>query len=272
MRDYAIVLAADLPTSEEVVSIVKLVGPILDGIKVATATLLESGLDILGRIRNEIGNKPLLVDLKVADIGFFSQTGWEGTNAKIIGKLANSGATHVTVHGFPGPVSVAEAVAAAKEAEIGALLLPLMSHAGARLCYSRHLQRSDLMYVSEKAGLKLAFPERTCTDVTEGILLLGEALDVEGYIGPATRPQDLQRYRGITARPIWCPGFGRQDRQGRSLEEQFRQWADIVGPASAAIVGSVIFKAPDPRSAAKELVEIRDRVAAVCHAREVATV
>ena len=116
------------------------------------------------------------------------------------------------------------------------------------------------MYVSEKAGLKLEFPNSPCEDVTEGILLLGEALNVDGYIGPATRPHDLQRYRNITDRPIWCPGFGRQDRQGRSLEEQFRQWADIVGPASAAIVGSAVFNASDPRAAAEHLVEIRDSV------------
>ena len=232
MRDYAIVLAADLPTPDAVVSMVRLVGDTLDGIKVGASTLLESGLDVLAKIRNEIGSKPLLVDLKVADIGFYGATGWQGTNAKIIAGLSNSGATHVTVHGFPGPVSVAEAVGAAQEAEIGVLLLPLMSHAGARLCFSRPLQRSDLVYVSEKAGLKLEFPNSPCEDVTEGILLLGEALNVDGYIGPATRPHDLQRYRNITDRPIWCPGFGRQDRQGRSLEEQFRQWADIVGPAS----------------------------------------
>lgn len=260
MRDYAIVLAADLPTSEEVISIVRRVGSTLDGVKVAASTLLESGMDVLARIREQIGSKPLLVDLKVADIGFSGPTGWQGTNAKIIGRLSNSGATHVTVHGFPGPVSVAEAVGAAQDAEIGVLLLPLMSHAGARLCFSRPLERSDLVYVSEKAGLKLTFPDIHCADVTEGILLLGEALNVDGYIGPATRPHDLQRYRNITDRPIWCPGFGRQDRQGRSLEEQFRQWADIVGPASAAIVGSAVFNASDPEAAAQRLVEIRDRV------------
>lgn len=260
MKDYAIVLAADLPTSSEVMSVVKQVGTVVDGIKVSVATLLESGTGILGRIRDEIGSNPLLVDLKVADIGFLSSMGWQGTNAKILNSLVNSGASHVTVHGFPGPVSVAEAVAVARDAEIGVLLLPLMSHAGARLFFSRPLDRNDLAYTSEKASLHLGFPSDVpCSDVTEGILLLGEAMDVDGYIGPATRPQDLQRYRAITKRPLWCPGFGRQDRQGRSLEEQFRQWARIVGSASAAIVGSAIFNAPDREAAAREIMEIRDR-------------
>jgi orotidine-5'-phosphate decarboxylase len=200
------------------------------------------------------------VDLKIADIGFLSDAGWQGTNAKIVAKLENSGATHVTVHGFPGPVSIAEAVNAARDAEIGVLLLPSMSHAGARLFFSRPLDKSDLAYSMEKAALPMSLPpDATCTDVTEGIILLGEALGVDGYIGPATRPQDLQRYRSLTQRPIWCPGFGRQDRQGRNLEEQFRQWAQLVGPASAAIVGSAIFSAPDCEAAAKEIVEMRDR-------------
>ena len=129
MKDYAIVLAADLPTSSDVISVVKQVGSVVDGIKVSVATLLESGTGILGKIRDEIGSSPLLVDLKVADIGFLSSLGWQGTNAKILNSLVNSGASHVTVHGFPGPVSVAEAVAVAREAGIGVLLLPLMSHA-----------------------------------------------------------------------------------------------------------------------------------------------
>jgi orotidine 5'-phosphate decarboxylase subfamily 1 len=261
MRSYAIIVAADLPTSEEVLALVKRVGGIVDGVKIGEATLLEYGTAILAKIRDIIDDKPLLVDLKIADIGFLNGQTWQGTNAKIIGAIQGSGATHVTVHGFPGAMSVAEAVAAAKEAGIGALLLPLMSHAGAGLFFSRPLDRSELMYSAIKAGLDIQLPEQPeCKDVTEAILLLGEALEVGGYIGPATRPLDLERYRGITSRPIWCPGFGRQDRQGRDLEEQLRQWSQIVGPSSAAIVGSAIFAAPDPKAAAVEIVQMRDRV------------
>jgi orotidine-5'-phosphate decarboxylase len=135
-----------------------------------------------------------------------------------------------------------------------------MSHAGARLFFSRPLNRSDVVYAVLKAEMNMQLPEDcSCTDVTEGILLLGEALGVDGYIGPATRPVDLQRYRALTQKPIWCPGFGRQDRMGRTLEEQFREWGQIVGPASAAIVGSAIFAAPDRFAAAQNVVELRDK-------------
>jgi orotidine 5'-phosphate decarboxylase subfamily 1 len=261
MRDYAIVLAADLPHPDQVLALVKRVGGIVDGIKIGEATLLESGKGILSRICDIIHDKPLLVDLKIADIGFLNGTAWTGTNAKIIRSIKDTGATHITAHGFPGPTSVAEAAAVAREAGIGVLLLPLMSHAGAGLFFSRPLDRSELMYTSIKAGIDIQLPDHApCKDVTEGILLLGEALGVEGYIGPATRPLDLERYRRMTQRPIWCPGFGRQDRQGRDLEEQLRQWSRIVGKASAAIVGSAIFNASDPVAAASEIVELRDKV------------
>jgi len=261
MKPYAIILAADLPSAEQVLSVVKQVGTAVDGVKIGVATTLESGRGILPKVRDLIEDRPLLMDLKIADIGFLGEKGWQGTNAKMIRGLSGCGVTHVTVHGFPGPVSVAEAVNAAQEAEMKVLLLPLMSHAGARLFFSRPMAASDLVYATVKAGLDTPYPKNlSCADVTEGIILMGEALGVAGYIGPATRPVDLQRYRAMTEKPIWCPGFGRQDRHGRDLEEQFREWAQIVGPASAAIVGSAIFGAADPAAAAREIAEIRDRV------------
>jgi orotidine 5'-phosphate decarboxylase subfamily 1 len=261
MRDYAIIVAADLPTADQVLSVVTDVGPIVDGVKVGVPTLLETGVTILRRIRDLIGDKPLLVDLKIADIGFLKDGEWQGTNAKIVQSIADSGATHVTVHGFPGAMSVAEAVAVAGRLGLEVLLLPVMSHAGARLFFSRPISRSDVVYSTLKAGLDIPLTENVpCSDVTEGILLLGEALNVGGYIGPATRPTELQRYRLVTKKPVWCPGFGRQDRLGRSLKEQFREWGEIVGPASAAIVGSTIVNAEDPISAAREVKAMRDEV------------
>ncbi len=261
MHEYAIVLAADVPSAEQVISLTRQVGGIVDGIKVAAATLLESGTGILEQIRGIIDTKPILVDLKIADIGFHGKQSWDGTNAKIVRAIKDTGATHVTVHGFPGPSSIAESVESARAAGIGVLLLPLMSHAGASLFFSRPVDRADVIQSSAETGLSLPLPDgMSCNDITEAILLLGEALEVEGYIGPATRPDDLLRYRSITKRPIWCPGFGRQDRLGRGLKDQFREWARIVGPKSAAIVGSTIFGASDPVAAAHEVVEIRDSI------------
>lgn len=262
MRDYSIILAADLPYPDQVVSLVKEVAPFIDGLKIGVPTLLQTGIDFLSRVSDLIGDKPLLLDLKIADIGFYSKGRWTGTNSKIISKLAGTGTTHVTVHGFPGPASIAEAVKTAHEAGIQVLLLPTMSHPGAELFFSHSFSNAILDKVS---GLEI-FRDKTnlsCAgDITEAILMLGEALDVDGYIGPATKPDDLQKYREISSRQIWCPGFGRQDRLGRDIAQQLAQWSRIVGPNSAAIVGSLIFEADSPHEAAKRLRSTRDDVIA----------
>ena len=259
MKKYAIILAADMETPEQVLDICAKVGPVVDGIKIGMGTVLEAGKTILRKVRDTIQDKPLLLDLKIADIGFFSGSGWQGTNGKIISSISDVGVTHVTVHAFPGPTSVAESLSVAHDHGMKVLLLPLMSHAGAGLFFSGSLTNERIHDEASRAGLTLNLPHRSVTDVTEGILAIGEALGADGYIGPATRPHDLKRYRSMTDKAIWCPGFGRQDRQGRSLEQQFRDWAFIVGERSAAIVGSAIFGAPDPVAAAHEIVEIRDR-------------
>ncbi|MFH0824505.1 MAG: orotidine 5'-phosphate decarboxylase / HUMPS family protein [Pseudomonadota bacterium] len=261
MIDYAIILAADVPGSRNVLSLTAQVGHIVDGVKIAAATLLESGVSLIGRIRDVVEDKPILVDLKIADIGFRTSKGWEGTNAKTIKSLQNCGATHVTVHGFPGPFSVAEAVETCHALGLKALLLPTMSHPGAELFFRRPILTGEV-----PAQLRRVHPDpefsrnHEITDVTEAILAIGEALYADGYIGPATRPDDLRRYRRFTKKPIWCPGFGRQDSLGRSLETQLREWAAIVGPNSAAIVGSSIYSAADPAAAALEAAELRNKV------------
>jgi orotidine-5'-phosphate decarboxylase len=261
MREFAIIAALDLDTSDSVLAIAAKIAKTVDGIKIGVPILLESGTGIIARVRELLDDKPLLVDLKIADIGFRSPKSWDGTNAKILAKLRGCGASHVTVHGFPGPSSVAEAVGVGNEFGIGVLLLPMMSHVGAETFFSGPLDVSLFETSCKNSGIAPnSIIKRPLRDVTDGILALGEAIGVSGYIGPATRPENLKRYREFTQKPIWCPGFGRQDRLGRSLSRQFHDWANLVGPRSAAIVGSSIYKAHDPYAAATEMIEIRDAV------------
>ncbi len=261
MKDFAIIASLDLDTADAVFDIASKIAPIIDGIKIGVPTLLERGVKFLERVRVLLDDKPILVDLKVADIGFRSSNSWNGTNSKIMLKLKASGVTHVTVHGFPGPSSVAEAVDIGNDIGLGILLLPMMSHVGAEAFFSAQVEYSALRESCGKSGLNLSPSTGTTKmDVTDGILLMGEAAGVYGYIGPATRPEDLRRYRSMTEKPIWCPGFGRQDRQGRSLALQLEEWAGIVGPRSAAIVGSLIYDALNPVEAVEEIVQMRDTV------------
>ena len=261
MKKFAVIASLDLETSDSVINVCSKIAPIIDGIKIGVPTLLESGKEILPRVCEILGDKPLLVDLKIADIGFKSSSSWNGTNAKILAGLNQSGATHVTVHGFPGPSSVAEAVHVGNDYGIKVLLLPMMSHVGADTFFSRPLEISRFRADCASCGIELGSDDvGEFRDITEGILRLGEAIGVAGYIGPATRPEDLKRYRSITEKPIWCPGFGRQDRLGRSLARQLEDWAAVVGPNSAAIVGSSIYAARDPEAAAQQIIELRDSI------------
>lgn len=269
MKEYAVIAALDLDTSDSVLDIVSKIGGIVDGVKIGVPTLLESGTAILSRVRDLVDDKPVLVDLKIADIGFRSGTSWSGTNGKILAKLKGSGATHVTVHGFPGPWSIAEAVNIGNEIGLGILLLPLMSHVGADTFFSRPIDDAGFLKSCEHAGITpILYGHLPVRNVTDGILSLGEAIGVAGYIGPATRPDDLRCYRMFTDKPIWCPGFGRQDRLGRSLAKQFLDWADVVGPRSAAIVGSTIYGARDVVAAAYEVIQIRDSAKSTRHLTE----
>ncbi|MFH0957165.1 MAG: orotidine 5'-phosphate decarboxylase / HUMPS family protein [Pseudomonadota bacterium] len=261
MKDFAIIASLDLDEADAVLDVASRIAPCVDSIKIGVPTLLERGVEFLRSISDLLDAKPVLVDLKIADIGFRSSTSWNGTNAKIMLKLKETGATHVTVHGFPGPSSVAEAVEIGNRLGLGILLLPMMSHVGAEAFFSANIQYSVFDESCRRSGVHLGLStDSTTIDVTDGVLRMGEAAGVSGYIGPATRPEVLKRYRTMTQKTIWCPGFGRQDRQGRSLALQFEDWARIVGPRSAAIVGSLIFGARDPVLAAEEIIHIRDMV------------
>ncbi len=263
MKPYAIILAADLPDPERVALLLKHVGPVVDGVKIGLTTVLQAGLDFVKSVTHSVAGKPILLDLKIADIGHRASSGWEGTNAKIVSSLKQSGVTHVTVHGFPGPASLAEAVVSAHDCGIQVLALPIMSHAGADLFFSPRTSRSELARKAQAAGIDISTASLAeDVPIRDGILALGEAMGVDGYIGPATDPTALTQMRTMTSKPIWCPGFGRQDRLGRDLETQFRDWARVVGPESAAIVGSLIFGTPEPLTQAERIRDLRDRIVA----------
>ncbi len=261
MNPYALILAADLPDPKEVSLLVKQVADAIDGVKIGLTTVLQAGLGFISEISETIPGKPIFLDLKIADIGHRSDAGWEGTNAKIVRSLQNTGVTIFTVHGFPGPVSLAEAVAIAHEVGISVLTLPIMSHAGADLFFSQNVSCRDLAKKAVDSGMEV--PPELWEDVLlvrDALLVLGEVIGVDGYIGPATNPEALAAIRSKTKKPIWCPGFGRQDRLGRDLTAQFQEWARIVGSESAAIVGSLIFASQDPLVQAVRIKETIDKV------------
>lgn len=274
MRPYALVLSNDVQDPEAMLKLIEQTKDYIDGVKIGITSSMQPGTDIFKRAKDIMEDKAVnavLADYKVADIGFTDKkTGeWAGTNEKIVRNLSEAGTDYITCHTIVGISSIEESVATAHKHGSKVLTLPFMTHKGAELFFGMPLdnrQREYVQKVLENYGLKeeenqtlhrLVEKANTITDV---ILMLGNHFKVDGYIGPANDPDILGKYRFFTNDEIWCPGFGRQDKKGRNLEEQIKEWAEVVGENSAMIVGSLIYNAEDPAKAAKEVMEIRDKV------------
>ncbi len=91
-RENGIILALDVASREEALNICKETAGHIDAIKVGYPLILSSGLGVIG----ELGefNKPIIADLKVADIPQVSE--------RICDAATKSGADFVIVHGFVG--------------------------------------------------------------------------------------------------------------------------------------------------------------------------
>ena len=279
MRDYALILANDFSREEEILALTAQTAPYLDGVKLGLTSTLHPGLDIFLKVQALLGDKPLFADFKIADIGHYEKkTGrWEGTNAKILRTLTGLGIQpYVTVHAFPGPASLEEAITVAHQEGAKVLTLAHMTGKGADLFFGHPLRLDHTTAVLQQYygdrkspeeleddlhDFEMTFPPSART-LSTFILWLGHELGTDGYIAPLNRPDLLEVYTLFPDKEIWSPGLGRQDTLHRSLDQQFRDWAEIVGPDSRAIVGSLLSSSPDPAQAASDLSCLRDRVVA----------
>lgn len=273
MKPYALVLSNDVQDPEKMLEVTRQTAPYIDGVKIGITSSMVPGVEIFRRAKEIMGDRAAvaqLADYKVADIGFTNKNGeWDGTNEKIVRTLCGAGADYITCHTITGISSIEESVETAHKHGGKVLTLPFMTHKGANLFFGMPIEDKGCEHVVKELQAYGLTPENAgglyqglkgIFTITDLILNLGQHFGVDGYIGPANDPKVLQRYRVFTPNEIWSPGFGRQDKQGRSLEQQIEEWARIVGPNSAMIVGSLIFGAEDPGKAAKEIMELRDRV------------
>ena len=278
MRSYALVLSNDLTDPEAMLSVIEQTRDYIDGVKIGITSSMVPGIDVFKIAKDTLKDKEVnavLADYKVADIGFKNNDGeWEGTNEKIIRSLSEAGADYITCHTIIGLSSIEESVATAHKHGSKVLTLPYMTHKGANLFFGMPLnfeQGKHIIAELRKYGILEEDNENaknnwlyTALDdvrtISDLIIVLGNHFKVDGFIGPGNDPEVLGRYRMLTNKEIWSPGFGRQDKKQRNLETQIRDWAKVVGPDSAMIVGSLIYGADNPGQAAKEVMEIRDKV------------
>jgi orotidine-5'-phosphate decarboxylase len=274
MKPYALVLSNDIQEPERMLEVTEQTAPYIDGIKIGITSSMLPGVEVFKKAKEIIGeDKVLLADYKVADIGFTNKkTGeWAGTNEKIVRNLCQAGADYITCHTITGISSIEESIATAHKHGGKVLTLPYMTHKGANAFFGmplngeqkEHLSTELKEYGIKPGGTRSEWLYTQLNDVdtmNDFIIILGHHFGVDGFIGPANNPDVLKQYRKFTSRPIWSPGFGRQDKQGRDLETQIKDWGSVVGPDSAMIVGSLIYKAEKPGEAAREVMETRDRV------------
>jgi len=269
IREYGLVLAIDSPTRDATLGHVASLGPLVDGIKIGVPTLLTNGSSIVSRVR-DLFDGPLIADLKVADIGFRAKESgpWSGTNRAIVEAAVSAGINYVICHSIVGTSSIEECVATAHAMGGKVLTLPFMTQRGAGLFFDHP---ADLSYVSgwlDELGLKsvgdalASLAERKKSEqgwrswsvtLSDLLILLGEHIGVDGYIGPANRTEVLRDYRKMTSRLVMATGVGRQ---GGALAEVY----ESLGKNSAAIVGHSIYDRPDPVAACEEYLAERVQV------------
>ncbi len=254
IRDYGIIFANDVPEPREALKISEDVASYVDGIKIGIATTLRPGISLLTRIKKRTG-KLIVADFKVPDIGF-KRDKWEGTNARIVGALADAGADYVTCHAFPGISSIEESVETAHEKGSKVLAIPYMSHTGAELFFDHPLDKSHAKNVLREYGIEIGEKVEKCSTVSDLILVLGGYFGVDGFIGPANKPDVLANYRRLTDKKIFAPGIGRQG--DIPAKYQLERLYGICGKNSAAIIGEDIYNAENPAIAAKQFSDMRD--------------
>ena len=144
------------------------------------------------------------------------------TNRLIVEQAVRLGASGVIVHGFTGSDSVQAAVQAADGRDV--YVVTEMSHPG---------------------GMEFTAPN------ADQLANLAVRCGASGIIAPATRPERIKHLRQIIGDlRILSPGVGAQ---GGKASDAIRMGADHV------IVGRAIYGAPDPRAAARSVVqEVRD--------------
>ena len=263
MCDYPVIFGNDeIESADNAIDVSRLAGPHVDAIKIGlTTSALKENFGLITRIKGEAG-KVVIADFKVADIGFTKDGRWEGTDSKIVRAAARAGADYITCHMFPGTSSIQECIDTAHANGVKVLTLPFMTGKGADLFFGQPIDKEYSSGVLQKLGIDVDLSK--CEKMHDLILLIGNALDVDGYIGPANNPDVLRRYRELTHKPIYGPGVGRQSKLGNT-EEQLKIFYEICGPKSGVIIASSIYdptkplSGQDPAKSAAEFKEYRDR-------------
>ena len=259
---YGLILANDLTMPEQAMKVSEQVAPYVDGIKIGVTTILNTGVSLIREVK-KLSRKTVIADFKVADIGFWNKEkkSWEGTNAKIVEKVIDAGADYVICHSIIGISSIQECIEVAHSEGGKVLTLPYMTHKGAELFFGHPLDLEYVAKVFREYGISPSESKlKECRTISDALLVLGDYLGVDGFIGPANNMNILKEYRKFTDKEIFGPGIGRQATGTMTPKDQLRGFYEVCGERSATIIGSAIYSASNPADAAKQFADWRNEV------------
>jgi orotidine-5'-phosphate decarboxylase len=190
-KDTRLILALDVTTREQALSLAEKLCGYFDAIKIGYPLILSAGLGIVTKIATTL---PVIADLKVADI--------PNTNRLICQAVLGAGARGIIAQAFPGKDSLQACAKSAAEHGADLYVVTEMSHPGAELFMA---------------------------PLAEKMARLAVEVGATGVVAPATRPDRIKRIRSIIGeRVIISPGVGTQ---GGSAGAALQAGADylIVG-------------------------------------------
>lgn len=174
----SIILAADLPTSDDNFRVIDEVSDAVDVIKIGSPLVYSESIRVIRKFADRYG-KPIFADLKVGDVPH--------TNAKIVAAVRDHGGKAVMVHGITGPDSIEECIKESQD-EVGIIIQLELTNPG---------------------GLLFTQP------IAEDVAKMASMFPIYGTQAPGNRPDRIAAIRRIIGedKVIVCCGVGHQGGQ-----------------------------------------------------------
>jgi len=125
-----VILALDVTDLDKAISIAKQASRYIDGIKIGYPLLLRHSASCISRIKEEV-NKPIIIDIKLADIPYI--------NKEVASILKENDADYLIMHAFVGSIAIEAAIEVFGRKNI--ILVVAMTHEGASYLINRRSNR-----------------------------------------------------------------------------------------------------------------------------------
>ena len=226
-----LIIALDVDTEEEAMSLARLLAPAVGGFKVGLQLLMGPGPDVIESI-SRFG-KPVFADAKLHDI---PNTAHQAAKA-----LGRRGARWVTVHALGGPEMVGAAVEGlneGSEGKAGVLAVTILTSLGPASITELGISGT----IDERVG---SYASMAAQAGAEGVVCSAHECPIVKKVAPDIR--------------VFTPGIRTQSQPSHDQARVVRPAVAIAAGADYLVVGRAVTDADDPvRAADAMLSEIRD--------------